>query len=272
MGDDDERAAPGAQVRGQPVDALDVEVVGRLVEDDAGRARGRAAGPARPGAARRRTARRPARPAHRAAPERRARRAARPARRARAPARPTRARGGRRAPRGAPSHRRVEVVALGQVAQPRGRPTRVTRPSSGVPAAGQHVEQGGLAAAVAPDDADPVAVGDPERDPVEHRAGPEHHPGALDVDQVASHAHGSTRSVRRGRRAPGPAPGAPRGRPATRSTRPRPRGRPRRRATRKATVGPEPETTAPSAPCSSPTCQRLAQLRGAASRRPPAGR
>ena len=34
MGDDDDRAAPRQQVLGQPADALDVEVVGRLVEHD----------------------------------------------------------------------------------------------------------------------------------------------------------------------------------------------------------------------------------------------
>jgi hypothetical protein len=33
VGDDDERAAPGEQVSGEPVDAAHVEMVGRLVED-----------------------------------------------------------------------------------------------------------------------------------------------------------------------------------------------------------------------------------------------
>ena len=34
MGDDHEGGRAGGQVPGQPVDRLDVEVVGRLVEDD----------------------------------------------------------------------------------------------------------------------------------------------------------------------------------------------------------------------------------------------
>ena len=48
----------------------------------------------------------------------------------------------------------------------------------------EHPQQGGLAAAVAADDADAVAAADAERDGVEHLGGAEREGGALDGDEV----------------------------------------------------------------------------------------
>ena len=48
----------------------------------------------------------------------------------------------------------------------------------------EHAQQGGLAAAVAADDADAVAAADAERDGIEHLGGAEREGGALDGDEV----------------------------------------------------------------------------------------
>ena len=66
VGDDDQRGlAPRGQVPGQPGDALDVEVVGRLVEQQQVRVARPGAWPARSAGARRRTSGRPPRPGQR---------------------------------------------------------------------------------------------------------------------------------------------------------------------------------------------------------------
>ncbi len=49
--------------------------------------------------------------------------------------------------------------------------------------AGDDAQEGRLAAAVAADDADAVAAGDPERDAVEHLGGAEREGSALDRDE-----------------------------------------------------------------------------------------
>ena len=60
----------------------------------------------------------------------------------------------------------------------------MTRPESGGRVAGQHLQQRGLAVAVAPDDADRVAVVDAQADRVEQRAGAVADGRAFDIDQV----------------------------------------------------------------------------------------
>ncbi|GMA86264.1 hypothetical protein GCM10025868_15140 [Angustibacter aerolatus] len=73
---------------------------------------------------------------------------------------------------------------------------------------GQHPQQGRLAAAVAPDDADPVAGRDAQRHAVEQHPGAERRLRPLEVHQVVGHARpfvltGSSAGRRCGRRAPG---------------------------------------------------------------------
>ena len=77
----------------------------------------------------------------------------------------------------------VEPVVLGQhpdreAADPR------DPPGVDVPGAGEHPQERGLAATVAADDADAVAAADPERDGIEHLGGAERQGGALDRDEV----------------------------------------------------------------------------------------
>ncbi len=156
VGDDDERAGRGDEVAGQPGDGLDVEVVGGLVEHDqlvrAEQQRGqRAAATLATGEPERRPGRARRRPA---APRRR------------------RAWSSRRAhswsarPPSTASRTRVgvdELVALVEVAD---LDAAVHRDATGVGLLepGHHLEQGGLAVAVAADDADPLPDGDAERD------------------------------------------------------------------------------------------------------------
>ena len=54
----------------------------------------------------------------------------------------------------------------------------------GLPGAGQHLQQRGLAVAVAPDDADCIPIVDTQADLGEQRAGAVTDACALDVDQV----------------------------------------------------------------------------------------
>ncbi len=79
--------------------------------------------------------------------------------------------------------RGVHAVVLGQ--HPDGEATDARDPA-GVDLARplEHPQQGGLAAAVAADDADAVAAADTERDGVEHLGGAEREGGALDRDEV----------------------------------------------------------------------------------------
>ena len=77
----------------------------------------------------------------------------------------------------------AEVVGLAQVAHRQsGRMGDAAR--IGLPGAGQHLQQRRLAVAVAPDDADRIAVVDTQADRVEQRAGAVTDARALDVDQV----------------------------------------------------------------------------------------
>jgi len=78
---------------------------------------------------------------------------------------------------------RGEVVTLPQVTHREAR--RVRDPARiRLACAGQHLEQRGLAVAVASDDADGVALVDTEADGVEQRAGAVAERRAFDVDQV----------------------------------------------------------------------------------------
>lgn len=60
---------------------------------------------------------------------------------------------------------------------------------------GEHPDQGRLAVAVAPHDADPVPFGDAERDPVEQGAGAVHLADVLDIDQVDGHYSPATGTI-----------------------------------------------------------------------------
>ena len=252
-------SAPRAadQVAGQPVDAGDVQVVGGLVEDRAGRLRGPAARPAPPGAARRRTSGRPAgrgrggacrgrrgwRGPRRRRPTRARRRCPRPARRCRAP-RPGRS----------PSAARSSVC--GSAGDPQVAPV-------GDPAGvrllllGEQPQQGGLAGAVEADHADPVGVVEAEGDVGEQRPGgavPLGHP--VQVDDVGHRAQTT--------RAPGTGPCAVRAArhtPAAVSAGGDRVRRARRRAARKTQVGPEPETMPASAPAAVAGLERVGQGR-----------
>ena len=229
MGHDEHAPArrPLVEVAGEPGDALDVEVVGRLVEHEQvgllhqrGRQR-------RPGAARRRTAgRTPSRaraPAARARPAPRARRRRRPIRGSR-----RRRRRDRGPSRASSSIGRWLTVAI---VMP---PVRVTRPVSGCLEPDDQPQQRRLAAAVAPDDADPVAVADADRQVVEHGGRAVGLADRFEVDQVGRVA-GHLISAPAGRRAPGrwrPGPcGTRPRRSARRPAAPRPPGR--RRGTRR---------------------------------------
>ena len=86
-----------------------------------------------------------------------------------------------------PDRRVAEVVALPQIAhrQPRrmGDPARI-----GLTSAREHLQQCRLAVAVASDDADRVALVDPQAHGVEQRAGSVADARALDIDQVGHQA------------------------------------------------------------------------------------
>ena len=79
--------------------------------------------------------------------------------------------------------RGVELVVLGQ--HPDGEAADPGDPAGvDLARAGEHAQQGGLAAAVAADDADAVTAADAERDGIEHLGGAEREGGALDGDEV----------------------------------------------------------------------------------------
>ena len=143
------------------------------------------------------------------------------------------------------------VVALARASPTRRPPACVTRPASGASRRVEQPQQRGLAVAVAADDADPVALGDAERDAVEQGAG-----------AVAPCATPSRLTrLRATQRVPDDA-GARRPAPCARVTDRHVPGRGQRdgdvervlrrrgRGTRRS--GPQPETSAPSAPASSP--------------------
>ncbi len=259
MGDDDECDPPRRQVRREPADALDVEVVGGLVEDDEVEPRS-APRRARPGASRHRTGHRWAARCRRW----RARRGRRgPGRR-----RPTRGRrrtrrGRCRAPSTRPGSGRAAPVRHPQATEAAD-PAALDRA-----VAGDHVEQGRLPAAVEADDADPVAALDAERDAVEQDAGgvTGHVRGdVLQVEQVLGQLRlhrwegqartgghepelegrrgrgggrrPSPRCRRCGRRRPGRGRPAPCGTPPCRRARSPPRRRSRRRRTGTRTSAP----------------------------------
>ena len=172
MGDDDQRLAPRRQVPGQPVDALDVEVVGRLVEDEQVVLAATRAAPARPGV------RSPpdSGPTGRSstASSARSQSPKRPAStsRIRGSAGPLVRRADGRPPATAPSPSASRSSAW---------PSAPTRSTAGVghPAGvGRHrcgpsrPSRSRLAASVAPDDADAVALADPARDGVEQHGVP----------------------------------------------------------------------------------------------------
>ena len=138
----------------------------------------RSTGLSRPSAASPRPSAPRARPRHRP-------RRARPRR-----PRPDRARWNRR-PGGRPGRRRRSA---GRRWRWRGR-----NPGLG---AGDHPQQGGLAAAVAPDHPDPVAVTDPERHRLQHRGGAVALGDVLEVDQVDVSAISRAPSLGRRRRQP----------------------------------------------------------------------
>ena len=78
---------------------------------------------------------------------------------------------------------RVESVVLGQ--HPDGQPAHPGHPPGvDAPGARKHAQEGGLATAVAADDADAVAATDPERDAIEDLGGAEREGGPLDRDEV----------------------------------------------------------------------------------------
>jgi hypothetical protein len=219
--DDHDPAAPGDQVLREPADALDVEVVRRArraptevrVADQRGGSATRRFSPA--GQSRRRRSR------------------LRPIARAPEPVQdvadlgsaPTRARRSVATRRRGPA-RRAQRVALDEVG--RAAPTRLTRP----PAARggrRDVEQRGLAAAVEPDDTDPLALLDAERD--RRRAAPATRPRArgavtAQVDEVLAAA---ASGVHRRARDRGGSSGSTQPAPARARARPRPSGTPRHR-------------------------------------------
>jgi hypothetical protein len=80
------------------------------------------------------------------------------------------------------ARRRVHAVVLGQ--HPDGEATDARDPAGvDLARALEHPQQGGLAAAVAPDDTDAVAAADAQRHGVEHLGGAEREGGALDGDE-----------------------------------------------------------------------------------------
>ena len=189
MGDDDEPGAgPGVhpgEVLGEPRDPLDVEVVGGLVEQQQvgrGDEQGREGDPA-PLA----TGERPhegTQSAHHGcveATEEPGQHVADPG--VRGPlvlGEVTEHRLGH----GAPG---IEGVVLGE--QARGQAAGARHPAVvDGEVAGQHPHQGGLAAPVAPDDADPVPAADAQRDGVEHLRGAERERRALHGDEVGHRA------------------------------------------------------------------------------------
>jgi hypothetical protein len=248
VGDDEDGFAAGQQVAGQPVDALDVEMVGRLVEHQQVVVGHQHPGQGHPAAL-------PARECSDCGVQTRGE-----AGEIQAAEQPGEHLAGSCVP--APVVRlavtkddlahgagRVQVVVLGQPTQPQhagmGDPAGIDRLAQG-----HHVEQGGFPVAVAPDDADALADADAEGDLVEQ------HPRAmplddlLKVDKVARWRGVQDATPGSMARAPCTGPYArltPRQTPlAVRATaRSSPCSWSR---TRKATVGPLPLTIPPSAP------------------------
>ena len=188
VGDHHERGryAADRQVPGQPGDRLDVEVVGGLVEDHqvvvAEQQPGQRAAPALAAGQARRRRGRGETPASSTSTTSRVDGSAAHSWSARSPSTATRT-----------VAVRVEVVALGEVAQ-------VQAAVAGDPAvvglleAAEQPQQRGLAVAVAADDADPLAGADAEADVVEQRADAVRLVHPLEVDQVGD-CHRSDPSV-----------------------------------------------------------------------------
>src|SRR5690606_8906050 len=150
----------------------------------------------------------------------------------------------------------VQVVGLAE--QPAGDASAAGHPA-GVRRlrAVEQSQQGGLATAVAPHDADAVAVQQAQRDVIQEGLGADRQADAVDADE-RGHAHpvreGSGWADSGSTWAPGTGPTARLISPCgPRAARPTDRSiASDGESTRKATVGPEPETTAPRTPSSRP--------------------
>ena len=178
-----------ARWRGQPVDRLDVEVVGRLVEqqqlgrvEQQPRERDRAAARRRTGRRRRVDAVREAAPVPTppSSPSSTPRNAA--------VARPL-VLGALADEHLADRPPRVELVALRRAARRRGRRSRVSAPASGVLDARDQRSSVDLPSPLRADDADALARRDAERDVREHRAAAVALGDAVEVDEVARAWH-----------------------------------------------------------------------------------
>jgi hypothetical protein len=162
VGHGDEGAAAGGQMAGQPVDRLDVEMVGRLVEDQQVDLRDQQRGERGPATFT--TRQRSHRPIeHIRTQQRRDDLAKHPV------AGPV-VFGTITEHDGVHCRRRIEGVALVEQPDPQ---AACVRDPAGVRLldAREHPDQGALSDPIAADDADPVAIGDTQRDVVEDRSG-----------------------------------------------------------------------------------------------------
>ena len=196
MGDDEHRAAARGEVAREPVDALDVEVVRRLVEQQQLGVAEQRLGQRDPAPLAAATAARsacPARSGSAPSPRRRA------ARRARSGT--SRRRAHSWSARPPTSSSRIvragsQVVALAEQRQRAGRRSRVTAPASGSSMPAISRSSVDLPSPLRPTIADPVAGRDAERDVVQHGARGVALGGVLEVDQVARRGHRRHAAVR----------------------------------------------------------------------------
>ena len=184
--------------------------------------------------------------------------------------RPTRARRRRRRRPSRTGRARPAGRRAGRRVAMRTPPVRVTRPVSGVSSPSISLQQRRLAAAVAADDADALAVGDAERDAVQHDGGAVGLADVLEVDQVAAIAAHQVTTVAPGAgpvaaRAVAADPGGAQSRRRARSAAPASRHR-------KAQVGPEPDTSAGERAAPAPGVEGVAQVRRQRQRGAAAGR
>ncbi len=152
--------------------------------------------------------------------------------------------------------RGVELVILGDPSQPQFTRMGASSRVQGA-AAGEDIEQGGFPAAVAANDADRFAGADAERDGVEKHPSSGTDRRAFEVDEIGHQGVGAKTSIwapvtgPRARRTSGATPEAV-------SATARSMADSRSRA-RKATVGPDPDTTPPSAPKARPASSTSAR-------------